>query len=78
MTSTPASTLEDQSCEYPELAAKNEKYRSENLWRPIVTDGGLSHRPTNFDKKFRAFDKSTGELLCGNDASVAGNATPAT
>ena len=37
---------------------------SENYGGPIVTAGGLVFiGATNFDKKFRAFDKSTGELL---------------
>jgi glucose dehydrogenase len=31
-----------------------------------------------FDKKFRAFDKSTGELLWETTLPFAGNATPAT
>jgi quinoprotein glucose dehydrogenase len=33
---------------------------------------------TNFDKKFRAFDKSTGELLWEATLPFSGNATPAT
>ena len=33
---------------------------------------------TSFDKKFRAFDKSTGELLWETALPFAGNATPAT
>jgi quinoprotein glucose dehydrogenase len=33
---------------------------------------------TNFDRKFRAFDKLTGKLLWETDLPFAGNATPIT
>ena len=51
--------------EYPELAAKGLKNTgTENYGGPVVTAGGLVFiGATNFDKKFRAFDKATGELL---------------
>src|SRR5882762_423997 len=66
--------------EYPELAAQGMKNTgSENYGGPIVTSGGLLFiGATNFDKKFRAFDKSTGELLWETTLPFAGNATPAT
>ncbi|MGC2194682.1 MAG: PQQ-binding-like beta-propeller repeat protein [Terriglobales bacterium] len=66
--------------EYPELAAKGQKNTgSENYGGPIVTAGGLLFiGATNFDKKFRAFDKSTGRLLWETILPFAGNATPAT
>jgi quinoprotein glucose dehydrogenase len=66
--------------EYPELAAVGMKNTgSENYGGPIVTAGGLLFiGATNFDKKFRAFDKSTGELLWEFTLPFAGNATPAT
>ena len=66
--------------EYPELAAKGLKNTgSENYGGPIVTAGGLVFiGATNFDKKFRAFDKATGELLWEFTLPFAGNATPAT
>jgi quinoprotein glucose dehydrogenase len=66
--------------EYPELAAKGQKNTgSENYGGPIVTAGGLLFiGATNFDKKFRAFDKSTGELLWEVSLPFSGNATPAT
>jgi len=52
---------------------------TENYGGPIVTAGGLVFiAATNFDKKFRAFDKSTGELLWEVTLPFAGNATPAT
>jgi quinoprotein glucose dehydrogenase len=66
--------------EYPELAAKGMKDTgTENYGGPIVTAGGLLFiGATNFDKKFRAFDKFTGELLWEATLPFAGNATPAT
>ena len=66
--------------EYPELAAKGmTKTGTENYGGAIVTAGGLVFiAATNFDKKFRAFDKSSGELLWETTLPFAGNATPAT
>lgn len=66
--------------EYPELAAKGMKNTgSENYGGPIVTAGGLLFiGATNYDRKFRAFDKSTGELLWETTLPFAGNATPVT
>jgi len=66
--------------EYPELTAKGMKNTgSENYGGPIVTAGGLLFiGATNYDKKFRAFDKATGELLWETTLPFAGNATPAT
>ena len=65
---------------YPELAAKGiTNTGSENYGGPIVTAGGLVFiAATNFDKEFRAFDKSTGKLLWETTLPFAGNATPAT
>jgi len=66
--------------EYPELTAKGLKNTgTENYGGPLVTAGGLLFiGATNFDKKFRAFDKSTGALLWETTLPFAGNATPAT
>jgi quinoprotein glucose dehydrogenase len=66
--------------EYPELAAQGLKNTgSENYGGPILTAGGLLFiGATNYDKKFRAFDKSTGQLLWETTLPYAGNATPAT
>jgi quinoprotein glucose dehydrogenase len=66
--------------EYPELAAIGQTGTgTENYGGPIVTAGGLVLiGATNFDKKFRAFDKATGELLWEADLPFSGNATPAT
>jgi quinoprotein glucose dehydrogenase len=65
--------------EYPELAAKGlTNTGSENYGGPVVTAGGLVFiGATNYDKKFRAFDKSTGKLLWETMLPFAGNATPA-
>lgn len=64
--------------EYPELAAKGMKNTgTENYGGPVVTAGGLVFiAATNFDKKFRAFDKLTGQLLWETTLPFAGNATP--
>jgi quinoprotein glucose dehydrogenase len=66
--------------EYPELAAMGQKNTgTENYGGPVVTDGGLVFiGATNFDKKFRAFDKTTGALLWETTLPFSGNATPAT
>ena len=66
--------------EYPELAANGIiNTGSENYGGPIVTAGGLIFiGATCYDKKFRAFDKTTGKLLWETSLPAAGNATPAT
>jgi quinoprotein glucose dehydrogenase len=66
--------------EYPELAAKGMKDTgSENYGGPVVTAGGLVFiAATNYDRKFRAFDKVTGKLVWETTLPMAGNATPAT
>ena len=66
--------------EFPELAAKGMKNTgTENYGGPIVTAGGLVFiGATSFDKKFRAFDKSSGALLWETPLPFAGNATPVT
>jgi quinoprotein glucose dehydrogenase len=66
--------------EYPELVAQGMKNTgSENYGGPVVTAGGLVFiAATNFDRKFRAFDKTTGQLLWETTLPFAGNATPAT
>jgi quinoprotein glucose dehydrogenase len=64
--------------EYPELAAKGMKNTgSENYGGGVLTAGGLFFiGATNYDKKFHAFDKRTGELLWETTLPFAGNATP--
>ncbi len=65
--------------EVPDLAAKGLRNTgSDNYGGPVVTAGGLLFiAATNFDKKFRAFDKLTGTLLWETTLPAAGNATPA-
>ena len=66
--------------EYPELVAQGLRNTgTENYGGPIVTAGGLLFiGATNYDRKFRAFDKTTGALLWETTLPFAGNATPAT
>src|SRR6185436_18367599 len=63
--------------EYPELAAKGLKDTgTENYGGPAVTAGGLVFiAATNFDRKLRAFDKSTGKLLWESTMVNSGNST---
>jgi quinoprotein glucose dehydrogenase len=52
---------------------------SENYGGAVVTAGGLLFiAATDHDRKFRAFDKTTGKLLWETVLPAAGNATPAT
>jgi quinoprotein glucose dehydrogenase len=66
--------------EFPDLAAKGlTNTGSDNYGGPIVTAGGLLFiGATNFDRKFHAYDKSTGALLWETTLPFAGNATPST
>ncbi len=66
--------------EYPELAAEGHPPTgTENYGGPVVTASGLLFiGATARDKKFRAFDKRTGELLWETTLPAGGNATPAT
>jgi quinoprotein glucose dehydrogenase len=66
--------------EYPELAAKGmTDTGTENYGGPVVTAGGLVFiGATNFDKKLRAFNKSTGRLLWEATLPFSANGTPAT
>jgi quinoprotein glucose dehydrogenase len=66
--------------EYPDLAATGMKNTgSENYGGPVVTAGGLVFiAATNYDRKFRAFDKSTGALLWETTLPFSANTTPAT
>ncbi len=66
--------------DYPELVAKGmTNTGSENYGGSLVTRGGLLFiGATNYDKKFRAYDKVTGKLLWETTLPAAGNATPST
>jgi quinoprotein glucose dehydrogenase len=65
--------------EYPELAEKGMKNTGcENYGGPVVTAGGLVIiAATNYDRKLRAFDKTTGKLLWETTLPYSANATPA-
>jgi len=66
--------------EYPELAAQGVPTTgSENYGGPILTASGLLFiGATLYDKKIRAFDAQSGELLWQAVLPQAGNATPIT
>ncbi len=66
--------------EYPKLAEAGVRDTgSENYGGAVVTSGGLIFiAATSYDKKFRAFDKASGELLWEAVLPTSGNATPAT
>jgi quinoprotein glucose dehydrogenase len=66
--------------EFPELAARGMKNTgSENYGGPLVTAGGvLFIGATIHDRKFRAFDKSSGELLWETTLPFSADATPIT
>ncbi|CAL1516759.1 pyrroloquinoline quinone-dependent dehydrogenase [Chitinophaga sp. MM2321] len=65
--------------EDPELSAKGIKETgTENYGGPIVTKGGLLFIGATKDKKFRAFNKTTGKLLWQTDLPAAAFATPST
>ena len=65
--------------EYPELTAQGVPITgTENYGGPVVTASGLVFiGATARDKKFRAFDKKTGDLLWQTTLPAGGNATPA-
>jgi cytochrome c553 len=66
--------------EFPELAALGMKDTgSENYGGPIVTAGDVLFIGASIhDRKFRAFDTSTGKLLWETELPYGGVATPAT
>ncbi len=64
---------------YPELAEMGIPPTGRpSMGGPVVTAGGLVFIAGTGDKKFRAFDKDTGELLWETTLPAAGFATPAT
>lgn len=64
---------------YPELLEKGiPPTGSESYGGPIATDGGLVFIGGTEDKKFRAFDKDTGDILWETTLPTGGFATPAT
>jgi quinoprotein glucose dehydrogenase len=64
---------------HPELQEKGApETGSEGYGGPIVTAGGLVFIGGTHDKKFRAYDKDTGELLWETTLPAVANATPCT
>ena len=49
---------------------------TENYGGPVVTAGGLIFIGATNDRKIRAFDKDTGDMLWEHDLPFDGNATP--
>jgi quinoprotein glucose dehydrogenase len=66
--------------EYPELVAQGVTHTgSENYGGPILTASGLLFiGATIYDRKLRAFDSRTGDLLWETALPYSGTATPAT
>lgn len=65
--------------EYPELIEKGiPQTGSESYGGPVVTAGGLLFIAGTRDSKFRAYNKTTGDLLWETRLPAAGFATPAT
>ena len=65
--------------EFPELAARGiPKTGSPSHGGSIATAGGLVFMAGTFDKKFRAFDQDTGEVLWEAELNAGGFATPCT
>src|SRR6185503_12100551 len=64
--------------EYPALAAQGIRNTgTDNYGGPVVTANGLLFiGATTYDRKFRAFDKRTGQLLWETSLPFSGNATP--
>jgi glucose dehydrogenase len=65
--------------EFDELKKRGvAKTGAPNIGGPIVTDGGLVFIAATSDRKFRAFDRDTGEELWVAPLPASGFATPAT
>lgn len=62
--------------DYPEFKAKGIHTGSANYGGSVVTVGGLLFIAATRDRKFRAFNKRTGELLFETELPAAGYATP--
>ena len=64
---------------YPELEAKGiPQTGSESYGGPVITESGLLFIAGTKDKKFKAYNKATGELLWETTLPAAGFATPST
>ena len=63
--------------QHPALTDTTRPYSgAEQYGGPIVTAGGLVFIAATMDAKFRAFDKTTGQLLWETSLPAAGYATP--
>jgi quinoprotein glucose dehydrogenase len=62
--------------DYPEWKAKGIHTGTENYGGSVVTAGGLLFIAATSDRKFRAFNKRTGQLLWETSLPAAGFATP--
>ncbi|KIC93472.1 pyrroloquinoline quinone-dependent dehydrogenase [Flavihumibacter solisilvae] len=62
--------------EIPELKAKGHHTGTENYGGPVVTSGGLVFIAATSDRKMRAFNKRTGQLLWEFTLPASGFATP--
>jgi quinoprotein glucose dehydrogenase len=62
--------------DYPELKAKGIHSGTENYGGSVVTAGGLLFIAATSDKKMRAFNKRTGQLLWEYELPASGFATP--
>lgn len=60
----------------PEFKVKGIHTGTENIGGSVVTAGGLVFIAATKDEKFRAFNKTTGELLFETDLPAGGYATP--
>jgi quinoprotein glucose dehydrogenase len=65
--------------EYAELTARGIPVTgTENYGGPVVTAGGLVFIAATNDRKIRAFDRETGEILWVHDLPFDGHSTPST
>lgn len=63
---------------HPEIDDSEEPTGTENYGGPLSTAGGVIFMGGTLDEKFRAFDRSNGNLLWETDLPAGGYATPAT
>ncbi|MEH6593068.1 MAG: PQQ-binding-like beta-propeller repeat protein, partial [Halioglobus sp.] len=65
--------------DYPKILEQGQSgLGSENYGGPIITSGGLLFIAATPDRKFKAYDKDTGQLLWSSELPAAGFATPST
>ena len=64
--------------DHPDLPKQSPSTGTENYGGPLVTAGGIVFIAATKDEKFRAFDKSNGQLIWETNLPAGGYATPAT